>query len=842
MDRNIGYIFFAILISALSFGLFACEDEDGGGGGGGGGLAVEIDQTQCKNVGFGVQTQAIAVATGGGQNLTYEWEFAVGAGGAGEWPGGEPSFGVPHPVLSGADTETVSFTTFTIEETLSNLNRGLRDRFEVLPFSSQEINYVLDVKVRSGNKEAEAGIVCTSAPSYGGWQNEYIPTNFDPETDTLPFRANTHLGLPVYFNGSTDGGEQTMWNWSITSAPAGSSASIVDSSSRTPHFVPDVVGDYVIAESVSDKSFTVSVSEWLGATAAGLNCQACHSISQERSDDGRTLTPKFEAWMDTGHATFFQRSIDGQQSPSYNEGCIRCHTVGYNLGNTIFNNGFDDVQELVGWTFPDMLMAGNFAAIPEELQVLGNIQCENCHGPGMEHAQSGGDPDEIIVNYTANDCAQCHDEPPYHERNTQWNNSPHSKFVTTQDLGISPLGEDDPALRGSCANCHTTSGNVIWIRSGGTPDDLGSTAPPADFAEPQTCTACHDPHNEAGLPSQVRRFGSFQTVALYTTPESVGKGATCIGCHNSRRSISTPSVLTSQNDAHAALQGDIFLGENLWFEGDAPGAVYPNSPHSTATENACVDCHMAATPPRGSPERNLVGDHTHLVSNDETGFENIGQAPTAEPPSTGSGCLSAGCHATSADGFEFDLPHTYGDFNGNGIREGVQTEVEGLLEALGDAIGEFAVDAGWDAGCPTQGKPTPVPFHGRVRLLCQGCTIEQAETDDSCFTQPAGEIPDADIYKASFNFLALEEDKSEGVHNTAFAVTALRTSYEQVAGVSFSGDPYPHAEDWDGIHPAVVEQDNVARCVGCHFAGNPYGATFPAPFPLDVPVCSSCHQ
>ncbi|MGB7292270.1 MAG: hypothetical protein WBD99_08875 [Thermodesulfobacteriota bacterium] len=838
MDRKIRCILFAILISTLTFGLFACEDGDGGGGGGA--LEVQIDQNQCKNVGFGTQTEVTAVATGGGSNLTYEWEFAVGAGGAGEWPGGEPSFGEPHPALSGADTDTVSFTTFTIEKTLANLNRGLRDRFEILPFSSQEINYVLDVKVSDGTNEAESDIVCTSAPSYGGWQNEYIPADFDPETDTLPFRANTHLGLPVYFNGGTDGGEQTTWNWSITGAPAGSSAALVNSSSRTPHFVPDVVGDYLIAESVSDKSFTVAVSEWLGVTA-GLSCGACHQVEQTRDDDGRTLTPKYQPWLATGHATFFERQIDGQLSASYNEGCIRCHTVGYNLGNTIFNNGFDDVQEVVGWTFPPTLMPGNFAAIPEDLQVLANIQCENCHGPGMEHAQSGGSANKIVVNYTANDCAQCHDEPPYHERNTQWNNSPHSKFVTTQDLGQSPLGEDDPALRGSCANCHTTSGNVVWIRSGGTPADLGNTAPPADFAEPQTCTACHDPHDEAGFPSQLRRFGSFQTVALYTTPESVGKGATCIGCHNSRRSISTPSTLTSQNDAHAALQGDIFLGENLWFEENAPGGVYPNSPHSTATEDACVDCHMAATPPRGNPERNLVGDHTHLVHNEETDFENIGQLPTTDPPSSGSGCLSAGCHATSGESFEFDLPHTYGDFNGNGIREGVQTEVDGLLETLGDAIGEFAVDAGWDAGCPQQGKPTPVPFHGRVRLLCQGCTEEQAETDPSCFTHPAGGIPDADIYKAAFNYLAVEEDKSEGVHNTAFAVTALRTSYEQVNGEPFSGDPYPHAEDWDEIHLMVVKEDNVARCEGCHFAGNPYGAPLPD-FAIEFPPCSSCHQ
>lgn len=831
------YPLFTIFLSLLMLSIITCDGE-----GGGGALDVQIDRTQCQNVGFDARAQVTANTTGAAGKIKYEWEFAVGAGATGEWPGGEPSFGKPHPPLSGADTQTVSFTTFSIEKTLSNLNRGLRDRFEVLPFSSQEVNYVLDVRVSDGQNEAEANIVCTSAPSYGGWQNEYIPINFDAETENLAFRAATHLGLPIYFNGGTDDGKQANWSWSITKAPAGSSASIEDGSSRTPHFVPDEVGDYTIAESVSGNSFTVAVSQWLGAAATGPNCASCHSVMQKRSDDGRILTPKYRPWMATGHATFFQRQIDGELSPSYNEGCIRCHTVGYNLGNTTFNNGFDDVQEIVGWMFPSALMPGNFADMPQELQVLANIQCENCHGPGMEHADNGGDPEKIVVNYTANDCAQCHDEPPYHERSTQWHNSPHSKFVTTQDLGISPLGEDDPALRGSCSNCHTTSGNVVWIRSGGGPGDLGNTAPPADFAEPQTCSSCHDPHNEAGYPSQVRRYGSFQTVAGWTAPESVGKGATCIGCHNSRRSINSASVLNNQNDAHAALQGDMFAGENMWFEELSPGGVYPNSPHRTVTEDACVDCHMAATPARGNPERNLVGDHTHNVKDEVTGYENIGLAPTANDP-VGSGCLSAGCHATSADVFEFDIPHTFGDFNGNGIIEGVQTEVEGLLHALEDVIGEFAMDAGWDAGCIPQGKPRPIPFHGRVRLLKSCCTEEQAETNEQfCLTHPAGGIPVQDVYKASFNYLFVEEDKSEGVHNTAFAVTALRNAYEAVAGAEFQGDAYPHAEDWDDTHLVLVKDENIARCVGCHYEGNPYGAPLAEEPVIEYPPCSSCHH
>lgn len=534
----------------------------------------------------------------------------------------------------------------------------------------------------------------------------------------------------------------------------------------------------------------------------------------------------------------FKEVFDGELTPFYNEGCIGCHTVGYDLGNIVSNGGFDDVQFLVGWEFPDTLAPGNFDAVPEELKALSNIQCENCHGPGKRHAQTGGSPEAIIINYTANDCAQCHDEPPYHEINNQWNNSPHSKFVTTGDLGISPLGESDPALRGSCTNCHSTVGYVQWVREGGTRDDLVAFVPTADFAEPQTCTGCHDPHNEAGNPSQVREFGSTVTLADYTTPESVGKGAQCIKCHNSRRPITNPDTITNQNDAHASLQGDILLGENLFFEESAPGGVYPNSAHTSVTQNACVDCHMAATPPRGEPEHNQVGGHTFLVHNEETGFQNVGMAPTDQNPQ-GSGCLSSGCHAAQAEGFEFNLPHTFGDFDGNGLREGVQSEVEGLIELLQDKIGEVAMEAGFDVGCTPQGKPRPIPFHGRVRLLKSCCTEEEAQTDEDCLS-PEGGLP-VNLYKAAFNFLAIEEDKSEGVHNVAFAVTALRTAYEQVAEAAPPGDRYPHGDAWPGTHPAVVTADNVITCTGCHFEGNTFDAPFPAPFALPDAPCSSCH-
>ena len=44
---------------------------------------------------------------------------------------------------------------------------------------------------------------------------------------------------------------------------------------------------------------------------------------------------------------------------------------------------------------------------------LGNIQCENCHGPGSEHADAFGNTNapgwpRITVTTNSGDCNQCH--------------------------------------------------------------------------------------------------------------------------------------------------------------------------------------------------------------------------------------------------------------------------------------------------------------------------------------------------------------------------------------------------------------------------------------------------
>ena len=52
--------------------------------------------------------------------------------------------------------------------------------------------------------------------------------------------------------------------------------------------------------------------------------------------------------------------------------------------------------------------------MPTALQNVANIQCENCHGPGSEHANYGGDTIAISVPPKPGQCDQCHDDPTHH--------------------------------------------------------------------------------------------------------------------------------------------------------------------------------------------------------------------------------------------------------------------------------------------------------------------------------------------------------------------------------------------------------------------------------------------
>jgi hypothetical protein len=240
---------------------------------------------------------------------------------------------------------------------------------------------------------------------------------------------------------------------------------------------PDVAGQYTVVATVTTTTGTTNLSQTLTAgTYMGINtCTLCHSGGQSAPD-------MVQPWSLTEHATMFSRGIDGLVSSHYSKSCIQCHTLGYDTNALAVNGGFDDVAAQLGWVFPAVLNTNNWASMQTNyptLANLANIQCENCHGPGSQHAYSLGNTNLIAVNFSSGDCAQCHDDPPGHVYVAEWNNSVHA--ITTRD----------PAGNASCVGCHTAYGFIGRIE--------GALTTNTAYA-PINCQTCHEPHG-ATLPA-----------------------------------------------------------------------------------------------------------------------------------------------------------------------------------------------------------------------------------------------------------------------------------------------------------------------------------------------------
>ena len=149
---------------------------------------------------------------------------------------------------------------------------------------------------------------------------------------------------------------------------------------------PDVRGQHTVtATIVTTTSGTTNLSRNITAGVyMGINtCALCHS-------GGTIADDKVQPWQTTARPHDLHLRGSMASWDSYSLSCLKCHTVGYDTNTNAVNGGFDDVATQTGWTFPTNLVPSNFTNMPPALQNLANIQCENCHGPGSEHAYSLG--------------------------------------------------------------------------------------------------------------------------------------------------------------------------------------------------------------------------------------------------------------------------------------------------------------------------------------------------------------------------------------------------------------------------------------------------------------------
>lgn len=222
------------------------------------------------------------------------------------------------------------------------------------------------------------------------------------------------------------------------------------------------------------------------------------------------------------------------------------------------------------------------------------IACENCHGPGKEHA-SNPTKDNIIVSSNAANCGQCHTRGasaakrpdgktygfPYNEENGNYEagmdlaefythvslddvksfwptgharNSHHVQYpewlATDHSKALEDLKANDHATD-ECLGCH--SADYITAKEGNKP-----TLQTAQ--EGLSCQACHDSHN----PTQFR----------------TAKEELCGSCHNAEGATVGSAVHHPQKELNEGLIG--------------VGVELKPSVMAEAGVN-CIDCHMPKT-------------------------------------------------------------------------------------------------------------------------------------------------------------------------------------------------------------------------------------------------------
>jgi len=534
-------------------------------------------------------------------------------------------------------------------------------------------------------------------------------------------------------------------SWVVTNKPVGSAPVLSPSplGTNVPVYEPtdrllyqvagrtllraDVTGQYTVVATITtanqgttNVSLALSVGKYMGI----YTCFLCHG-------PGSTSAPDKSSWQTTAHAGIFTEGINGELG-SYSQSCLKCHTAGYNANTNAVNDGFDDIMAQTGWTFPTVLTNSNWADMQAHypsLANLGNIQCENCHGPGSEHAMSLGNTNisnwpRLSVTSASGDCNQCHDAPTHHVKGTEWYASGHA--ITTRV----PSGPSRP----QCVGCHTTAGFIGRLE--------GSTTTNTTYSA-IGCQTCHEPHGETmptNNPHLLRVLGSV-TMPDGTVVTNAGNGALCLQCHHNRNGSVTNILANyplgkptwyggSSFGPHDGPQGDMIEGINAV----TYGKTIPSSAHRDTVSDLCVGCHMQ-TVNIGDPAFLKAGGHTFRMT-----YNVVTNGVTNEVAKTDA---CAQCHGPITT---FDLPR--GDYTGDGVIEGVQTEVQHLLDKLSTLLPNASgvVDG----------------------------SVKSSLSVKTNWTQKQ--------LQAAYNWQFVNNDGSKGVHNAPFAAGLLNASIADMTG------------------------------------------------------------
>lgn len=527
----------------------------------------------------------------------------------------------------------------------------------------------------------------------------------------------------------------------LQSSPLGSNIPVYEPADRAVLRVggrtllrPDVTGQYTVSAAITTANYgsTNVTFNVTAATYVGVNtCALCHS-------GGLVAPDMVPSWQNTLHSHVFADSLNGVLGTHINQSCSQCHTTGYDTATNAVNGGFDDIAAQLGWTFPTVLTNGTWDTVPAELKAISNVQCESCHGPGSEHAYALGNTNvsnwpRVSVSLTSGTCNQCHDAPTHHIKGTEWLISGHANTTRI------PSGPTRP----QCVGCHTSAGFIGRVE--------GSTTTNTTFSA-IGCQTCHEPHGQTiptNNPHMLRMLANV-TMPDGTVVTNAGEGALCLQCHHIRNGAAATNVANYQQGlptwaggsafgTHDGVQGDMIEGINAI----TYGQNIPSSAHRYAVTNLCVGCHMqrTASDPK-DPSFLKAGGHTFAMS--YSVVDTNGVTNTVDRTDV---CVQ--CHGPIND---FDMPRQ--DYNGDGVIEGVQTEVQHLLDKLSTMLpGSAYVASG--------------------NYVADGLVKTSVSVKTNWPTK---------FLNAAYNWQFVNNDGSKGVHNAPFATGLLKASIADLTG------------------------------------------------------------
>lgn len=281
----------------------------------------------------------------------------------------------------------------------------------------------------------------------------------------------------------------------------------------------------------------------------------------------------------------------------------------------------------------------------------------------------------------------------------------------------------------NCVRCHNQEGFITWINT-------GTLLASAGNAKAIGCFACHNPHENGDLRLRTEAPVTLRTGSVF----DVGRANLCANCHQAR---DTPAAIadgytitSSRFGPHYSAQGDLLIG-TIGYTGFS-GFVAGNTLHKDVITNGCVGCHMNYA---NTHEGYDVGGHS-VNMKDEAGNSLAADCKT-------SGCHDAGALAftnpTSGEPFDYTLTTGAVDWDDDGIVEGYQTEMEGMMDSL--------------------------------RTLLDLQNIYNPTTGLAV----TGTYADGDLVGAYWNYKAIEGDRSDGIHNWEYMSKLIETSRDYVA-------------------------------------------------------------